>query len=135
MLDIQNLNAGYGEMPVLRAINLTVGDGEIVSVVGSNGAGKSTMLKAISALIKYSGSITWKSESLHGIKAHSIVNRGIVHVPEGRKIFPDMTVVEKSDDGGVPLPERLSAEPRQSFCTFSETCPAPYPVGRHYVRR
>ncbi len=100
MLDIQNLNAGYGEMPVLRAINLTVGDGEIVSVVGSNGAGKSTMLKAISALIKYSGSITWKSESLHGIKAHSIVNRGIVHVPEGRKIFPDMTVVENLMMGG-----------------------------------
>ncbi len=73
MLDIQNLNAGYGEMPVLRAINLTIGDGEIVSVVGSNGAGKSTMLKAISGIIKYNGSITWKSESLQDVKAHTIV--------------------------------------------------------------
>jgi len=100
MLDIQNLNAGYGEMPVLRAINLTIGDGEIVSVVGSNGAGKSTMLKAISGLIKYSGSITWKNESLQGTKAHTIVSKGIVHVPEGRKIFPDMTVVENLMMGG-----------------------------------
>ncbi|MEI7696061.1 MAG: ABC transporter ATP-binding protein [Chlorobium sp.] len=100
MLDIQNLNAGYGEMPVLRAINLTIGEGEIVSVVGSNGAGKSTMLKAISGIIKYSGSITWKSESLQGVKAHTIVKKGIVHVPEGRKIFPDMTVVENLMMGG-----------------------------------
>ncbi|MEI6652606.1 MAG: ABC transporter ATP-binding protein [Chlorobiaceae bacterium] len=100
MLDIQNLNAGYGEMPVLRSINLTIGDGEIVSVVGSNGAGKSTMLKAISGIIKYSGSITWKSESLQGLKAHTIVKKGIIHVPEGRKIFPDMTVVENLMMGG-----------------------------------
>ncbi len=100
MLDIQNLNAGYGEMPVLRAINLTIADGEIISVVGSNGAGKSTLLKAISGLIKSTGLITWNNELLQTLKAHAIVQRGVVHVPEGRKIFPDMTVVENLMMGG-----------------------------------
>ncbi len=100
MLDIQNLNAGYGEMPVLRAINLTIADGEIISVVGSNGAGKSTLLKAISGIIKSTGIITWNNELLQTLKAHAIVQRGVVHVPEGRKIFPDMTVVENLMMGG-----------------------------------
>ncbi len=100
MLDIQNLNAGYGEMPVLRAINLTIADGEIISVVGSNGAGKSTLLKAISGIIKSTGIITWNNELLQTLKAHTIVQRGVVHVPEGRKIFPDMTVVENLMMGG-----------------------------------
>jgi len=100
MLDIKNLNAGYGEMPVLRAIDLTIFQGEVVSVVGSNGAGKSTLLKAISGIIKFTGMITWNNESLSALKAHTIVQRGIVHVPEGRKIFPDMTVVENLMMGG-----------------------------------
>jgi branched-chain amino acid transport system ATP-binding protein len=100
MLDIQNLNAGYGEMPVLRAINITIAEGEIVSVVGSNGAGKSTLLKAISGIIKSTGTTTFNHESLRTLAAHTIVQRGIVHVPEGRKIFPDMTVVENLMMGG-----------------------------------
>ncbi len=100
MLDIQNLHAGYGEMPVLRAITLALVEGEIVSVVGSNGAGKSTLLKAISGIIKSTGTITFNHESLHALPAHTIVQRGIVHVPEGRKIFPDMSVVENLMMGG-----------------------------------
>ncbi|NTV17033.1 MAG: ATP-binding cassette domain-containing protein, partial [Chlorobiaceae bacterium] len=100
MLNIQNLNAGYGEMPVLRAINITIAQGEIVSVVGSNGAGKSTLLKAVSGIIKSSGTITYNHESLQTLPAHTIVKRGIVHVPEGRKIFPEMTVVENLMMGG-----------------------------------
>ena len=100
MLDIQNLHAGYGEMPVLRAITLALVEGEIVSVVGSNGAGKSTLLKAISGIIKSTGTITFNQESLQALPAHTIVQRGIVHVPEGRKIFPDMTVVENLMMGG-----------------------------------
>jgi len=100
MLDIQNLHAGYGEMPVLRAITLALVEGEIVSVVGSNGAGKSTLLKAISGIIKSTGTIQFNQESLHALQAHTIVQRGIVHVPEGRKIFPDMTVVENLMMGG-----------------------------------
>ena len=100
MLNIKNLHAGYGEMPVLKDINLTIAQGEIVSVVGSNGAGKSTLLKAISGLIKSKGIITYNNESLHALQAHTIVQRGIIHVPEGRKIFPEMSVVENLIMGG-----------------------------------
>ena len=100
MLNIKNLQAGYGEMPVLKDINLTIAQGEIVSVVGSNGAGKSTLLKAISGLIKSKGIITYNNESLHALQAHTIVQRGIIHVPEGRKIFPEMSVVENLIMGG-----------------------------------
>ncbi|HWQ26296.1 MAG TPA: ABC transporter ATP-binding protein [Chlorobaculum sp.] len=94
MLKIEKLNAGYGEMPVLRSISLTIEKGEIVSVVGSNGAGKTTLLKAISGIIKAKGTIICNGEPISGLQPHVIVQRGIVHVPEGRKIFPEMTVTE-----------------------------------------
>ena len=94
MLSIKNLNAGYGEMPVLKDIDITIAQGEIVSVVGSNGAGKTTLLKAVSGLITYKGIITYNTESLQALPAHAIVQRGIIHVPEGRKIFPEMSVIE-----------------------------------------
>ena len=100
MLNIKNLNAGYGEMPVLKNISITIDEGEIVSVVGSNGAGKSTLLKAISGLIKSKGIITYNNESLQALPAHAIVQRGIIHVPEGRKIFPEMSVIENLIMGG-----------------------------------
>ncbi len=100
MLDIIQLNAGYGEMSVLRDINITIAEGEIVSVVGSNGAGKSTLLKAISGLIKSNGTITYNNESLLSLQPHMIVQRGVVHVPEGRKIFSEMTVLENLIMGG-----------------------------------
>ena len=100
MLNIKNLNAGYGEMPVLKNISITIAEGEIVSVVGSNGAGKSTLLKAISGLIKSKGIITYNNESLQALPAHAIVQRGIIHVPEGRKIFPEMSVIENLIMGG-----------------------------------
>ena len=100
MLNINNLNAGYGEMSVLRDINITIDEGEIVSVVGSNGAGKTTLLKAISGLIKSKGTITYNNESLFSLQPHTIVQRGVVHVPEGRKICPEMTVLENLIMGG-----------------------------------
>ena len=94
MLKIDNLNAGYGEMPVLRNISISIETDSIVAVVGSNGAGKTTLLKSISGIIKSKGSIIFNDEAINGMAAHTIVQRGIVHVPEGRKIFPEMTVVE-----------------------------------------
>lgn len=100
MLKIENLQAGYGEMVVLRNINIALREGEIVSVVGSNGAGKSTLLKAISGIIKSSGTISFNHQPLSGLQAHRIVERGVVHVPEGRKIFPEMTVLENLMMGG-----------------------------------
>ncbi len=94
MLKIEKLSAGYGEMPVLREISITIAEGEILSVVGSNGAGKSTLLKAISGIIRSTGSIFYRDELLNGTPAHKIVEKGIVHVPEGRQIFADMSVLE-----------------------------------------
>src|SRR5512139_1181374 len=95
MLKIQNLNFSYGDLQVLWGIDLEVNKGEIVTVVGANGAGKSTTLKNISRLVKWSsGSITFNDTDLAKLEPHQVVEQGIVQVPEGRKIFPEMTVVE-----------------------------------------
>ncbi|MDD2541040.1 MAG: ABC transporter ATP-binding protein [Desulfuromonadaceae bacterium] len=95
MLTIDKLNFSYGDLKVLWDIDLEVHEGEIISVVGANGAGKSTTLKNISRLVKpSSGSITFNGEKINNLESHQVVERGIVQVPEGRKIFPDMTVLE-----------------------------------------
>ena len=95
MLIIDKLNFSYGDMQVLWDIDLQVNEGEIVTVVGANGAGKSTTLMNISRLVKpASGSITFQGNDLKGLESHQVVERGIVQVPEGRKIFPEMTVLE-----------------------------------------
>lgn len=95
MLTIDKLNFSYGDMQVLWGIDLEVQQGEIVTVVGANGAGKSTTLKNISRLVRpSSGSITFMGEDLAGLEPHQVVERGLIQVPEGRKIFPEMSVVE-----------------------------------------
>jgi len=95
MLTIDKLNYSYGDMQVLWDIDLQVNEGEIVTVVGANGAGKSTTLKNISRLVKpASGSITFNGVDMQGLESHQVVERGIVQVPEGRKIFSEMTVLE-----------------------------------------
>jgi len=95
MLTIDKLNFSYGDLKVLWDIDLAVHEGEIVTVVGANGAGKSTTLKNISRLVKpASGNITFQGEDLEKLESHQVVERGIVQVPEGRKIFPEMTVLE-----------------------------------------
>ncbi len=95
MLEINKLNFSYGDLKVLWDIDLRVNRGEIVTVVGANGAGKSTTLKNISRLVKWgSGSITFDGADLGMLHSHEVVELGIVQVPEGRKIFPEMTVLE-----------------------------------------
>uniref|UniRef100_A0A831TZK9 ABC transporter ATP-binding protein n=1 Tax=Geobacter metallireducens TaxID=28232 RepID=A0A831TZK9_GEOME len=95
MLRIEKLNFSYGDMQVLWDLDLTVNEGEIVTVVGANGAGKSTTLRNISRLVKWqSGSITFNGSDLARYEPHQVVEMGIVQVPEGRKIFPEMTVLE-----------------------------------------
>lgn len=95
LLAIDQLDFAYGDLKVLWSIDLTVREGEIVTLVGSNGAGKSTTLKNISRLLKWtSGTITFDGEDLSRLESHDVVARGIVQVPEGRRIFPEMTVVE-----------------------------------------
>ena len=109
-LEIKDLHVSYGGIRALKGIDLTVEEGQIVTLIGANGAGKSTTLRAISGLQKpQSGSILYGGEELVGLPAKEIVRRGIIHVPEGRRVFPDMTVAEnlkigaflRSDKDGI----------------------------------
>ena len=95
MLKIENLQVNYGGIQALRGISLEVPDGKIVTLIGANGAGKSTTLRTITGLVKAaSGSITWNDEELLGKSIDKIVTTGIALSPEGRRVFPDMTVLE-----------------------------------------
>ena len=95
MLDIKNLNVAYGDTQVLWDLNLHVGKGEIITMIGPNGAGKTTLLHTICGLVKpMSGSITFDGQDLLAVKNYKRPETGIVLVPEGRKLFPKMTVEE-----------------------------------------
>lgn len=100
MLEITNLHAGYNKIEVLHDINITVPDGKIVVVIGRNGAGKSTLLNTISGLVKIkSGSIVMDNQNLP-TAPHKVVACGVIQVPEGRRIFPSLTVNENLIMGG-----------------------------------
>ena len=93
MLKVDDLTVGYGAITAVKGLTLEVREGEIVSLIGSNGAGKSTTLRTISGLLKpKSGSIDFLGEKIVGMQGHEIVAKGICHAPEGRRIFPRMTV-------------------------------------------
>ena len=95
MLKVDGISVSYGGTPALFDVSLEVNQGEIVSIVGSNGAGKSTILRTISGLLRpTSGSITFEGEVIDNVEAHQIVARGIAHVPEGRKLFSRLNVLE-----------------------------------------
>ena len=100
MLKIENLEVVYGNIKAIKGISLEVNQGEIVTLIGSNGAGKSTTLRAISGILKpKSGSITFNGERIDGVEGHDIVAKGICQSPEGRRIFPKMSVDENLDLG------------------------------------
>lgn len=95
MLRIENLQVNYGGIQALRGISLEVPDGKIVTLIGANGAGKSTTIRSISSIVKpASGRIVFDEQDLIGVEPHNIVERGVVMVPEGRHVFVDMTVLE-----------------------------------------
>lgn len=94
MLQVQNLHVSYGSIKALHGVSLEVPQGAIVTLIGANGAGKSTTLRALSGLVKSTGSIRYKGEEITGLPANKIVAKGLCHVPEGRMIFPNLTVVE-----------------------------------------
>ena len=100
MLKVENLDVAYGNIKAIKGISLEVNQGEIVTLIGSNGAGKSTTLRAISGILKpRSGSITFNGERIDGVEGHEIVAKGICQSPEGRRIFPKMSVDENLDLG------------------------------------
>ncbi len=97
MLEVRNLHSGYGEAQVLRGVSLDVAPGEIVAVLGRNGMGKTTLIRSIMGLTPpqiRSGTITWRGENLAGLRPHDIASRKIAIVPQGRRLFPSLTVTE-----------------------------------------
>ena len=107
MLNIENLHVNYGGIQALRGISLEVPDGKIVTLIGANGAGKSTTLRTISGLVKAaSGSIQWNGEELLGKPIDKIVSGGIAMSPEGRRVLPDMTVLENLKIGAYPRKDK-----------------------------
>jgi len=100
ILAVKGLHAGYGTTEILRGVDLTVRQGEIVAVLGANGAGKSTLNQAISGLVRpWSGAIRFADTAIERERPAAIVAHGLIHVPEGRRIFPNMTVRENLDLG------------------------------------
>jgi branched-chain amino acid transport system ATP-binding protein len=105
MLELKDLHVSYGSIAALHGISLRVEQGSIVTLIGANGAGKSTTLRAISGLVRAaSGSITYAGENITNLPPHKIVARGISHVPEGRMIFANLTVLENLRMGAYRLP-------------------------------
>ncbi|NMA38329.1 MAG: ABC transporter ATP-binding protein [Papillibacter sp.] len=100
MLKVEDINVYYGSIHAIKGVSFEVNDGEIVSLIGANGAGKSTILKTVSGLLRSkTGSITFKDESVSNCAPNCIVKKGIAHVPEGRRIFLKLTVEENLEMG------------------------------------
>ena len=95
MLDVTNLTVSYGAISAVRNVSLTVGAGEVVTLIGANGAGKTSIVKALSGLVpKASGAAKFRDTDISSLPAHEITRLGLIHVPEGRKLVPSMTVEE-----------------------------------------
>ncbi len=121
VLDVTNLCAGYGPLAVLDHIALEVGRGETIAVLGPNGAGKSTLMKALSGLIRpVAGGVTFDGEAIAALPAHRVARRGLILVPEGRQVFPNLTVAEnlclgatrRNDFESVEIEDMLQRFPR-----------------------
>lgn len=112
MLEVTNLEAGYGDVTILRDISLAVTEGQIVAIVGANGAGKTTLLRAVSGLLRpRHGRVLFRGQEITGRAAHSLVGLGLVHVPENRALFGRMSVRENLELGAyTPAGRRLFDE-------------------------
>ena len=110
LLEVENLVAYYGKALALEGVSLTVGAGELVAVLGPNGAGKTTLLRAISGTLASSGALRFNGRSLAGLPAHRIVGEGICHCPEGRRLFPELTVIKNLMLGAYLRRDRSAVE-------------------------
>jgi branched-chain amino acid transport system ATP-binding protein len=123
LLDIRNLHVHYGKIHALRGVSLTVGERQIITLIGANGAGKTTTLKAISGILAATdGEIELDGRPLKDLPAHAVVGKGIVQVPEGRRIFSRLTVAENL--GSAPSsPTTKSGSPtRKRGCSICSRC-------------
>ena len=122
MLKIDDINVYYGAIHAIKGVSLEVNEGEIVTLIGANGAGKSTTLRTISGLLKpKTGYIAFKGTHIDGMPAHNIVKAGISQVPEGRRIFADMTVMENLELGAFIRKDKAGVQ--EDFKTVFERFP------------
>ena len=121
MLSVRDLHVSYGAIKAVRGISCDIKQGEIVTLIGANGAGKSTTLNTVAGLIRPdSGSIEFKGQSIVGVKSHKVVERGMALCPEGRRVFSQMSVSENLDMGGYT---RSDAENRETLQRVYERFP------------
>ena len=120
LLQLQGLSVGYGSVQALSGIDLTVHQGELVTLLGSNGAGKSSTLRAVSALVPASGRILWRGGDLAGVPAHRIVRLGIGHCPEGRRVISRQSVLANLELGAYLRRDRagISADLERCYTLF-----------------
>lgn len=121
ILEIKNLVAGYGESLILKGVNLHVDEGEIVTIIGPNGAGKSTLLKSIFGFANvHEGEIIYRGEDIRGMTPAELIDRKICYVPQGRVVFPSMTVRENLEMGAYTLKDkkRVAEEVEKVFERF-----------------
>ena len=103
LLEIENIDVYYGDVQVIFGLFLKVENGSVVSIIGSNGAGKSTTLKTISGLlVPKKGEITFNGDVVSTLKSNEVVEKGVIHIPEGRRLFPLMTIMENLQVGAFP---------------------------------
>jgi len=126
LLSVRDLDVSYGAIRALHGVSIDVNAGEIVTLIGSNGAGKTTLLRTISGLLRpHRGTISWSAESNNSVSltrlaAHAIVRKGVVHVPEGRQVFPHLSVRDNLLLGGYQQPDKamLSIDIEKSYDRF-----------------
>jgi branched-chain amino acid transport system ATP-binding protein len=118
-LDVRDLHAGYGETEVLRGVDLTISPGEIVAVLGSNGVGKSTLNRTLSGVVRArAGEINFEGHDVARDRPQAIVARGLIHVPEGRRVFPNLSVRENLDLGSYRRGASRRAQNRDRIFSF-----------------
>ena len=120
-LDVKDLSVSYGAIKALKGISLSVGRGEAVALIGANGAGKTSTLRAVSGMLKPAGGvITLHGENITGLKSHTLVPKGLAHAPEGRGIFPNLTVQENLDLGAYLRHDKdgIEADTKKCFGYF-----------------
>ena len=121
LLRVEDLKVSYGAITALRGVSLTLGKGEVVALIGANGAGKTSTLRAVSGMLKPAGGrIRFSGEDTTGMKSHQLVPRGMAHAPEGRGIFPNLTVQENLELGAYLRrdAQEISADLEKNFTLF-----------------